>query len=208
MAREIKELIWCDLCRDLDDIQTPATEMPPISVGQKKPRVLAVCTQHKTSFFDQFIEALETSGEYLDQLSVLPRTRSSVTRPVPRHIATSSTGKPIVCPLATECGGKPLKNVSTVSSHLRQIHAMNLFEAVGKDGQLFDVDGAPVAMPEIREHKKVPDVKRAECDQEDCDTVYEYPGHSKPVQALGVHKAKVHGIKGIGKKRREELGVA
>lgn len=204
MAREVKTLIWCDLCLELDAVQAEGEEMPAITVGNKKPRVLALCKGHQVDFFDKFVEVLESAGITVDQLTNPGRpTRSSAVRPHPRTL-DASTGKGVMCPIEG-CEAKPLKNVSTISSHLRQIHAMSLYEAVGKDGQLFDADGDPVEMPEIRAPRSTPpEVTRAECDQPGCDTVYEYPKHTKPVQALGVHMAKTHGIKGIGKSGKKK----
>lgn len=217
MAREIKQLIWCDLCMEIDGVQTEAEEMPPVTIGNKKPRVLAACKEHQVEFFDKFVEILESAGIFADQLDNPGRaTRSSVGRPRSGvDTSTTSTGKPVVCPLVSECEARPLKNISTVSSHLRQIHGKSMFEALGKDGQLYDVDGSPIDMPEIRATREVPTVERAECDQPGCTSgedggpaVYEFPKNAKPLQALGVHKSKVHGIKGGGKSGNKQRQVA
>lgn len=209
MAREYKQFTWCDLCLELDGEQVEGEEMPPIMVGNKKPRVLAVCKQHQVDFFDKFVEVLESAGIVVDQLeSGTTRVRSSSRRSGPRggvDPMTTSTGKSVVCPI-DECDSAPLKNISTVASHLRKVHGMNLFEAIGKDGQLYDVDGAAIEMPEVRQPREKPAILRTECDFPGCASgedggpaVYEFPKNQKPVQALGVHKAKVHGIKGAGK---------
>lgn len=208
MAREVKRIIWCDLCQQLDDVQTEAEEMPPITVGARKPRVLAVCVGHKESFYDKFMEVLEEAGIPVDQLdSGTTKVRASTRRPGKGvDPMTTSTGKPVVCPLVQDCESRPLKNISSMASHLRSKHGMNLFEAVGKDGQLFDVDGTPIDMPEVRAPREAPAITKAVCDEPGCTSgedggpvVYEWPKNQKPSQALGVHKARIHKVKGAGK---------
>lgn len=196
MAREVFTKIWCDPCLHTKDIKIEANEMPPVTVGQKSPRVMALCPECEAGFFAPFIEGLEAFGDTPDSLEK-GKARGRVDK-----AAAPATGKRIPCPL--ECGTKPLKNISSVSSHLRSMHDTNLYGVLGESGILYDVDGAAIDVGEIRNRQTAaPAITRAECQEPDCTKVYTYPENKMPIQALGVHMAKTH-----KKKLTEEQRVA
>lgn len=217
MAREIELKIWCDPCMEIDGERVEGLEMEAVTIGNKKPKVIAMCPQHKEDFFDPFVEALQNMGTTVDSLQNSGRVRDSGkhSRQLP---AAPPDGSGLQCPVE-ECAQKGLKNVKSISSHLRSVHDANLYMVIGKDGQLFHDDGRPLTpMPEIRAFERdgePPNPARVECEEEGCTSgpnggpaVYEWPTNRKPAQALGVHMAKTHGIKGAGKSGSKQQKVA
>ena len=185
MAREIITSIWCDPCLKIDDVRTEGEELPPITIGNGKPRVLAMCKQHRTDFYDPFVDAVMELGTISDHLAAGTATKRQTSSGTPR----------VVCPYPG-CG-VALKNVSSTQSHVRHTHGTTVFELLGYEGQLYDVNGDAVERPAPRATVSgEPSVKRAECDVKGCGKVYEFPETQRPVQALAVHKAKSHGVAG------------
>lgn len=167
MAREIELRVWCDPCMQIDGERVEGEEMLPIIIGRAKPKVIAMCTQHKEDFWDPFVEAIQKMGETQEALSV-ERVRkapgTATTAPAARKLPGSEERNGLQCPLKgeiaaqhdmAECAQTGLASLKSVQSHLRTVHGMNMFEAIGKDGQVFHDDGQPLTpMPEIRAYKK------------------------------------------------------
>lgn len=179
MARELKMNIWCDFCQ-VEDIQTEGEELPPIAVGAGKARVLAACKQHREDNYEPFVSALLELGVIAEHLGL--QTRSSPPGQAPKP----KTG--IECP---RCA-RVLKNRDSLASHLRDRHETTLSEVFG-DQPILDVAGNE--LPPARKYNIDPDRVREACPEKGCDTVYEFPKHTRPKQALAVHVSRLHGKK-------------
>jgi len=59
MARKI--VVMCDVHLEQGQ-RVEAQELPPISVEGKRPRVLALCAEHKHDYYDPFVELVEDLG--------------------------------------------------------------------------------------------------------------------------------------------------
>lgn len=175
MAREHIISIWCDPCMEIDDVKTEGEEMPPISIGNQKPRVLALCKQHRTDFFEPLEEFVNRFGVLAEKLDGPPRTKKAVGKipppgptvavevpggyTLPRNISVDKMHEyRVVCPAGcTELQ----KDADRMASHLRDKHNTNLFEAIGPDGVLKDVDGNPVKTPKPRKRRNPHAVAKA-----------------------------------------------
>lgn len=56
MARTV--VVHCDLCLEEGE-RTEAEELPPITIEGKRPRVLALCPDHKQDYYDPFVELVD-----------------------------------------------------------------------------------------------------------------------------------------------------
>ena len=95
---------------------------------------------------------------------------------------------------------KPFKHEQSLRNHSRQVHELPINELRALH--------APVPQGEQQEEgaadeglfdtatEQAPKVTEAACDQRGCDVVYTWPEYRQPNTALGVHKAKAHGIRG------------
>lgn len=186
MAREVVISIWCDLCLSIDDIHTEGKEVAPVTVGNNKARVLALCPEHKEEFFDRFVEALDL-GITTDALSAAGERG----RPPTRKASSSE----IMCPLP-DCASQ-LANSSSLRAHVRNVHHTTMDEVLADGHSLFDPEGNLLDYrPQARNKPKI---LRTECDFPGCTTVYEYPDNARPAQAIGVHKRMAHGIESVKK---------
>lgn len=183
MAREIITKIWCDPCME-EEKYVEASETPPITIGSLKPRVLALCEVHMKGIFEPLREALQELGQ------IQPESRADMMR-----MPGTSPGSGIFpCPVPT-CTKhtKPYKHEQSLRNHARDIHGSTIIELREKYADvtpgLFDDE------PPVPDEVPPPAVLEAPCDQPGCETVYKWPENKLPVQALGVHKARKHGIR-------------
>lgn len=191
MARELVTNIWCDVCLSDDEetTYTHAEEFSPITLPNMKPRVIALCTEHR-ELYDRFRALVADLGQVVPDGQ--PKTPTST-----RGGGTKAGVFP--CPVPTcRKHTKPYKHDTSAGSHARREHGKTYLELVaeygdprgegdqGEDEALFsDTTNAPVP---------VPSVESTEC--EDCGKRFEWPAYKRPTQALGVHRAKVHGVPG------------
>lgn len=201
MAREVIISTWCDLCL-VEDVRTEAEEMPPIGVGNRKARIVALCKQHAEDHYEPFMQLLNEYGEIADTVN---GSAQAASKGAPSQAWRQPDGTRLQCPMP-DCGSK-LKNMATLASHLRGSHDTNMHDAVGKDGVVFDVEGNPVSPPPPR-YTKAPEVKRAKCDFPGCDQEYVYPDVAAPTVAIGVHRARKHGIPGATKTTKKKAAKA
>lgn len=181
MAREVITKIWCDVCLQ-DDVYTDGSETPPITIGSLKPRVMALCDVHVKEVFDPIKELLTELGQVLPQQGTMAR------------MPGTSPGSGVwPCP-DPQCAKhtRPYKHEQSLRNHVRQEHQMALTEwnekfGIVEEGALFA--DAPKA-------DDGPAVTTVKCDQPGCDVSYSYPDYKRPAQAMGVHRAKAHGIRG------------
>lgn len=151
MVRQLEIKIWCDPCNS-QDIQAEAEELPPVALGHSKPRVVAMCKEHRENLYEPFVAVLTEHGALADQLTGGTTSRRHRTISSPSNAKDSSTGLMIQCPIE-DCA-KPLKNVSSVAAHVRRVHDTNLYELLGPEGTLIDVEGNVVDTPKFRERRR------------------------------------------------------
>lgn len=194
MAREVVTNIWCDQClEDEDERYSPARELPPIVLGNAKPRILALCERHEKELYEPFRQLVMEVGVV-----------ASPGSPAATRMPGTAPGSGVYfCPVPT-CPKHthPLKHEQSLRNHARNIHestVSKLREEFGEPGGEHPGGGAPDdalfadALPD-EEEGPPGGVAVAAC--EDCDVVYEWPKAKRPTQALGVHRAKVHGVPG------------
>lgn len=179
MAREVITRVWCDLCLS-EDTQTEGVETPPITLGGHKPRVLALCDVHTKEVYDPLRDLLREFGQVVDETAV-------------RLPGTSPGSGIFPCPDPT-CHKhvKPFKHEQSLRNHAKGVHGKSVTEL--RAVLAGEEPPAPVE----------PLVTEAKCDQPGCDKVYAYPAFKRPRTALGVHKAKAHGIPG----KHKQTGAA
>lgn len=180
MAREVVTHIWCDVCMHTDDVYTEATETPPIVLGNMKPRVLALCDVHTKEVYEPIKELLTELGQVADAAKFPGTSPGSGTWPCPDP--------------ACHKHDRPFKHEQSLRNHSKQVHGMTIAELrrfhAGEAG-LFDGE------PEVQvAATPPPKVTEAVCDQRGCDVAYTWPEYKAPAQAMGVHRAKAHGIRG------------
>lgn len=186
MAREIVTTIWCDICMD-GGVKTEGIETPPITLGALKPRVLALCVsgENHMEIYTSIEQIVRDLGQASDHL-----VNATPQRGRPRTVVPEGQG--LQCPL---CEGR-YRNRSSLGTHLRTQHQTNFGEL--EQQQLF-VEGSDVPPEET----PAPAQTRLECDL--CGKVYEWPKHSRPIQALSVHKARTHDIPGARKGKKKAV---
>lgn len=156
--RKVNIDVYCDPCH-ADGIEALGEELPPIAIGNGnvKGRVAAMCKEHRVALYEPLaallpecptIDALE-SGKAVKR----PRVQQSGgtpsgDRPPPSQMPGSSTGKAIKCPL-DECDETRV-SPSGISDHLRKNHSTTLYDTIGPEGTLYDVDGDAVDTPRPR----------------------------------------------------------
>lgn len=179
MARTI--VILCDPCLERNDEEVQAVAEETISFGGIKPRLLAVCAKCQKEFVDPLRDLIMDIGQIVDSVPPLPTQKG----------ATGGGGNAKGEFECLECG-RQYNYKGSLRTHVQDKHGMTLQEmAIRHSG---DNPDAQLQLGIDDENK--PEVTRAECDQEGCDVVYEWPQHVRPAQAIGVHKARAHGIKG------------
>lgn len=191
MAREIVTLthVWCDVCLR-DGQQVEAEELPPVSIGKLKPRLLALCEPHRKELFDPFREVVSDLGQ------IVP---SSVQLGLPGSTIASASDQGIwPCPDPDcEHHSQPYTHRQSLRNHAREKHGCTIPELEAKHG-VPDAGavGQPSALSLARMNEQ-PTAQQVDCPE--CGKVYRYPEYRQPTRALGVHRAKVHGVKGQGK---------
>lgn len=120
MAREISLTIWCDVCYD-DNVQTEGEELPPITLGNLKPRVIALCEEHKAGLFDRLSDALTQHGVLADKLGFAgPQAAAAAPTRSKAHIKNNPEGLMFTC---SACGPEVQYKVrSSANNHRDKTH--------------------------------------------------------------------------------------
>lgn len=123
MPREIKTLDWCDRCAQ-DDQWVEAREMPPITIGQKKARILLLCEMHEKELITPLDELLTDMGQIVDTPArgmQAPRTYRSGSYP---------------CPVP-DCvkHDNPFGHEQSLRGHARKMHDATIGELVTEHGR-------------------------------------------------------------------------
>lgn len=201
MVRDVVTFIWCDFHLGQEDIKVEAEELPPITIGNAKPRMLALCKEHRESWYEPMREAVAEFGTVVDGSSP---AKSVITPRDPKGtLEVAPDGVRVLCP---ECK-TPLKNRNTVQTHMRAHHGITLKEWEAERGPAAqpadpsEVPDAPKADSPPVEGEPSEENKRRECPE--CGEVFEWPTNTRPPQALGLHRAKKHGVPAQGRRREK-----
>lgn len=204
MAREIITQIWCDICLE-EETYTSATETPPIILGIWKPRVLALCPVHRKEVYEPLEQVVRELGQ------ILPEQASSEMRRPP-GTAPGSGVFPCPDPTCTK-HTRPYKHEQSLRNHSKDVHGLNglkeLYAKFSGDGEaaLFDARadaGLEEPQPEITSTTCAEMMKEYTGSATDsCDKAYAWPDYKRPRQAMAVHLAKTHGVRG----KKHDKGV-
>jgi hypothetical protein len=184
MAREVQVFLLCDPCLNEEDVRTEGDTFV-VAVGNLKPREIVMCERH----YKELLQPLH------DMLPDLPTT-DAVASPQP------SPDEPQSCRI---CGKTHLKNLQTLQGHVRNMHGMKWrdykTQYLGEEAPAKPAKPSPtVDQGQLEFEGEVPD--EFKCNVDGCDKVYDPREYGRPLQALAVHKAKVHGIAGAKKGKR------
>lgn len=188
MAREVVTHIWCDVCLHTEDTYTEGTETPPITLGNMKPRVLGLCDVHTKDVYEPIKELLAQLGQ------VVPEGGTA------RFPGTSAGSGVWPCPdPACAKHATPFKHEQSLRNHAKKFHGVPITELRTMHAEVQQGDGDEALFDDAAPATNAPPVTEAACDQPGCGKVYRWPEIARPTQALGVHKAKQHGISGKAK---------
>lgn len=141
-----------------------------IQLGTLKPRLIAVCPVHRKELIDPLSDIVKDLPT-VDAVNVPGR---------PRQGAEMNTA------LCKACD-TPLKNSSSLASHVRQIHNLTLGD-YREQYEMTEEERAAQAQEKVQ----------ATCTEEGCD--WSTPARPNRVnQVLGLHKQRAHGIAGAAK---------
>lgn len=215
MAREIVTNIWCDPCLQGwdggDSEHTPGEELPAVKIGNKKPRILAMCERHRKTYHDPFATMLDELGQIAPD-SIAPAAAAPAAPKKSRH-GTYPCPDP-----ACEKHENPYGSPSSLSNHARGRHGMTLNElriSLGQDPVIpyelsaaarrgdgaEDGDGETVDGETVNGETVDEEATELVCPVGDCGKVYAMPEYKQPKKARAVHMAKVHGIPGEKRNR-------
>jgi hypothetical protein len=192
VATEIIRKVWCDLCLHADQHQeADGTHVVSVTPPGRTPRPLSLdlCDIHAKELLTPVVLVLEEYGAPVGDELATRRRRQTANRG-PADIPEGQVPKCQV-PGCDNNRGRGFTSYSSFGAHIRQQHGLTIVEYRDEYGPEGAVTAAPT--PEqfnVGEEFKCPD----------CDNVYSVElGNNRPAQALGVHRAKTHGYKGVGK---------
>lgn len=190
MAREIVTRIWCDVCLHEGE-QAEAEEMPPVAIGTMKPRLLALCERHTKELFLPLREVLVELGQIIPSTGLMAAGGGGA--------GTTETGV-WPCPVPDcEKHTLPYTHKQSLRNHCRDVHNSTMTELKAKYPAN---DEDPVSNQQVSRRNEQVTVKQVDCPE--CGQPFQYPKYAQPARALGVHRAKAHGVPGISKTRAKE----
>jgi len=175
----------CDPCyRDGEESAGEEVVVAFGDLARSKPQVMLTCERHRKEFYDPLRELLEAFGASPEGSA--PAGGSTKAR-------KDREPGPFKC-MVEGCTAVPLKNVGSFNAHVRQKHDLTrgaYVEIYGEPQQLgqqsLPIDTTPIGD------------SVATCPE--CEKVYSHElGNNRPLQALGVHLARVHGISAESRK--------
>ena len=176
----------CDPCyRDGENTEGEEVVIALGDLARSKAQTMLLCERHRKEFYEPLRDLLDEFGAAVEGGPVLSSTKAR----------KDKEAGPFRC-LADECTAAPLKNVGSFNAHVRQKHGLTrgaYVEIFGEPTPLgqeaLPVDTTPIGDSEAR------------CDVPGCGKVYSHElGNNRPLQALGVHLARVHGISAESRK--------
>lgn len=180
MAREVLTFVWCDLCKSRDTKEpSTSTESVTLSALSNKALTLDLCDACKKELMAPLIETLRDFGAALQS----PSSGGG-------HSGPARTGPHFCKVVGCSSGGtRPFATAASFGSHLRTVHELRVPEY----RERYE-DGPPAATQPPRGQRPGPEGSSEDYECPDCDKVYAHRlGNNKPAQALGMHRAKLHG---------------
>lgn len=178
MPTEVLIRAWCDPCYR-DGVHEEGISRT-LGIDRAKPRKLILCERHQKELVGPLEELLNEMGAPVDAADVAAPSAGSG--------GVVITDETQYCKLCQP--NKPLKNKSSLASHVRQYHEMYMHEYRDKVGEPQSVRAPKPGEEALFDRIETCDV---EVDGQPCGKTY--TGRYAP-QQIGVHKAKKHGIKG------------
>jgi len=201
MAKEVTIHNWCDVCMR-EDVRTEATTTPELVVGATKARTLDLCEVHRKELLDPLLNLLKEDGAVADKA----QPAAAAARPARRYAkwssGTNSSPGPFDC-LVPGCtgrhtvanGGPGYSPLGALKSHVRYAHNLSPVEYEAQYGH-------PQRLSEVQQQPQLelePTGDQFVCGIDGCTVSYPADQYARPHQALGVHRAQAHGVKGKGK---------
>lgn len=201
MAKEIFTRVWCDLHLNVHDERVEADRSEVIRVDSLggRPLSLDVCETCHKELIAPLVEALEEYGAPADAAADLRPVGSP---PLKRSSAMDGPFRCEVHGCIVPRNNGLIATRQSLAAHLRRSHGLTITQyrdaygeprPVAVEPGLFtpSVERGPIGEPE------------ATCPE--CGKVYSHEtGSNRPAQALGVHRAKAHGISGAARSKLAE----
>lgn len=190
MARELITRMWCDRCLGYGETHEEATKVGiTITIEQpgSKPltRVLDLCDTHYKEYVDPLADLMVEEGAKPGFVPTGP--------PKVRMRGTSSNKEdgPFRC-LVPGCASGPLVNRGSFNAHVRQQHGLRVPEYREQFGEPVPEEEQPALLEPVS--PKADGAAEAICPE--CGKRYAHElGNNRPTQALGVHRAREHGVR-------------
>lgn len=184
MVRQLVTHIWCDVCFREDEAYVEAQETPPITIGQAKPRRLALCERH-TKLYNEFHDLVLDVGQAVE----VEETQAPTPKRQKRNPNPSPLQPPYICKVpgcATTERGHEFPNRQSLATHIRTQHG----HSVGEYAQQYLDQPAP-ELP----FDDLPD-EDWKCGVEDCDKAYPPESYKDHRRLIRLHRSREHGIRG------------
>lgn len=188
MAKEVMTYTWCDICLEQDE-RTDAEEFT-IQINALKPRLLALCDKHRTEVLDPVRNLLPDLPKAEPAPVSEPTRRRGVGRPVVfQPNAEEGRYQCTLCP-----GQRSYANARGLRSHGLSMHGMRAAEFAQALANPEAHQEALQAEPDSDLFAEGGEISEYKC--EVCGQEFPHSQYSRPSQALGMHKARAHGIAG------------
>lgn len=213
MAKEIQVHVWCDLHMLQGAEQVAGETTTPIAIGNAQPKTLDLCEPCRKELLDTLVQLLQDEGADASSTAAPKPQR----RQPGRSRGVNATPGPFDCEVP-DCGGRlTVRNggegygtLGALKSHMYHAHRDLGFggyvERYGKPQPMGAGQQAAAPEPAIFEWGAAPQDGPQPpvlpdpgpdflCGIDGCERTF---GHmQKPPQALGIHRARLHGIKGV-----------
>lgn len=190
MAKEVFTRTWCDLCLGNEERREAVqTDLVFTIHPLVKPTSLDLCQKHLDHWVTPLVQVLEEHGG----------------PPPQREPSERGAGRPSKGdgPFRCEVCEKVLKSRGSFGSHCRDQHGFGLTEYVERYGEPVQVDPSEYDGPD-RSATATEWFMPAEATCTECGKVYSHAkGNKRPLQAVGVHMARKHGITAEMRRQQE-----
>lgn len=207
MAKEMTINVWCDACA-ITEQREPGQTTPPIAVGNHKPRTLDLCDAHTKELVTPLLDLLVQDGVMVEggpSVATLKpggrKRRHSSDPSIPRGGVNGTPG-PFDCKVA-DCtgrhsfvkGGRGYPNLGALKAHISYAHELSFPDYVDAYGE--PQAEQPPDHPSLLDEPALPDPgPDFTCGIDGCTKSYPPDDYKAPKQALGVHRARAHGVPG------------
>lgn len=193
MAREVVTYSWCDVCLDKDDKRVEGKEVGPLLLpGMRQPKSVDLCDEHYADLFAALAVVVEAHGKPM---------QSEASVKIPKRVQGSKEERDGVvfrCKVPGCTGYRArtegLPSRDKLRGHAYKMHGMNLIEYQERYGIVQpEASGEPLQQPALPMEAEEPEEPPLEC--EVCGKPYPRGLYARPAQALGVHRARSHGLR-------------